>query len=276
MAQPPKYASREGGFARAELSGQVDDEAGLQRGSERGAEGQGIVLGGEMMGHGRHRGIIIYAGMGNGEWGMGTGMRGDPSTIAFAIVLAVCVCLPALAAEPAAKSRKKAESALDASAMDKRIADSKHVFVGEGVRIYFVNRRYQETPYIRAEGGGAVKSAVLVVKVVRMLHPAAQNPGQVLVPIETSRDVFGTGNSPYDREVERLVGKQGIWFGEIVVRSDVEDGKPFEDPVTLLQTGSADAKRRPTASPLPMRYLKEVTNSIARKGASQAAALKTD
>jgi hypothetical protein len=173
-------------------------------------------------------------------------------------------CVPALAAE--AKSRKKAEPALDVSALEKRVADSKHVFVGEGVRIYFVDRRYRETPYIRAEGSGAIKSAVVVVKVTKLLHPgAAEIPGHVLVPIETSRDAFGAGNSPYDREVERLVGKQGIWFGEIVVRKDAGDGKPLEDPVTLLQAGS----RRPTASPLPIRYLKEVNDSIARRGGSQ-------
>jgi hypothetical protein len=202
-------------------------------------------------------------------------MRDDPSTIAFAIVLAVCVCLPALAAEPAAKSRKKAEPAFDASALDRRIVDSKHVFVGEGVRIYFVDRRYRETPYIRAAGDGAIKSAMLVVKVVKVLHPAAaENPGHVLVPIETSRDVFGEGRSRYDREVERLVGKQGIWFGEIVVRKEAGDGKPLEDPVTLLHGG--DSKPRATVSPLPMRYLREVNDSIARKGGSQAAALKTE
>ena len=181
--------------------------------------------------------------------------------------------LPAVAGEAPSKSRKKAEPALDASTVDKRVADSKHVFVGEGVRIYFVDRRYRETPYIRAEGSGAVKSAVVVVKVTKLLHPAAaQNPGHVLVPIETSRDVFGAGSSPYDREVERLVGKQGIWFGEIVVRSDAEDGKPFEDPVTLLRAG--DAKRKVAATPLHIKYLKDVNDSIARKGGSQAAALK--
>jgi len=184
-------------------------------------------------------------------------------------------CIAAFAGEAASKSRKKAEPAFDASALDRRIADSKHVFVGEGVRIYFVDRRYRETPYIRAAGDGSIKSAMVVVKVVKVLHPAAaENPGHVLVPLETSRDVFGEGRSRYDREVERLVGKQGIWFGEIVVRKEAGDGQPLEDPVTLLQAG--DSKRRPTASPLPMRYLKEVTNSIARKGGSQAAALKTD
>ncbi len=175
-------------------------------------------------------------------------------------------CVPALAAE--AKPRKKAEPALDVSALQKRVGDSKHVFVGEGVRIYFVDRRYRETPYIRAEGAGATKSAMVVVKVVKILHPAgAENPGHVLIPMETSRDVFGAGNSPYDREVERLVGKQAIWFGEIVMRKDAGDGKPLEEPVTLLQAG--DSRRRPTASPLPMRYLKDVNDSIARRGGSQ-------
>jgi hypothetical protein len=61
-----------------------------------------------------------------------------------------------------------------------------------------------------------------------------------------------------------------------VVRKEAGDGKPLEDPVTLLQAGSPDAKRRPAPSPLPMRYLKEVNDGIARKGGSQAAALKTE
>jgi hypothetical protein len=173
----------------------------------------------------------------------------------------------ALAAE--AKARKKAAPGLDAAALDKRIGESKHVFIGEGVRIYFVDRRYRETPYIRAAGDGAVKQAMVVVKVVKLLQPAgAEVPVQVLVPIETSRDVFREERSRYDQEVERLVGKQGIWFGEIVVRKDLG-----EDPVTLLMTTPANAKRRPAASPLSISHLKQVTASIERlKGAAQTAA----
>ena len=147
-------------------------------------------------------------------------------------------CLPLLAAEAGSKSAKRAVPALDAAALDKRIADARHVFVGEAVRIYFVDRSYRETPYIRAAGDGSVKSAMVVVKVVKPLHPAgAEFPGQVLVPIETSRDAFSEGRSRYDREVDRLVGKQGIWFGEIVTRKDSTHRKPLEDPVTLLMMG---------------------------------------
>lgn len=188
-------------------------------------------------------------------------------------------CLPAFAAEAASKSRKKAVPALDASAVDKRISDSKHVFVGEGVRIYFVDRSYRETPYIRAAGDGSIKSAMVVVKVVKLLHPAgAENPGYVLVPIETSRDVFREGRSRYDQEVDRLVGKQGIWFGEIVVRKDGNDRKALEEPITLLHAGAPDARRRPAASPLPVKYLKEVNDSIARlkSGAQPAAAQRAE
>ena len=179
-------------------------------------------------------------------------------------------CLPAHAAE--AKARKKAEPALDVAALDKRITDARHVFVGEGVRIYFVDRHYRETPYIRAAGDGSVKSAVVVVKVVKLLQPAGSEvPMQVLVPIETSRDVFREERSRYDQEVERLVGKQGIWFGEIVLRKDAG-----EDPVALLQSGAADPKRRPAARPLPMGHLKQVTAGIERVKGGKQAALKAE
>jgi hypothetical protein len=135
------------------------------------------------------------------------------------------------------------------------------------VRIYFVNRQYRETPYIRAAGEGADRSAMVVVKVVKVLHPPGGSvPDKVLVPIETSRNVLGDGRSPYDVEVERHVGKQGIWFGEIVVRTDYGDDKsgrrPLEEPITLLQ--SWDAKRKPAVNSLPIKQLKEVTDSISR------------
>ena len=88
-----------------------------------------------------------------------------------------------------------------------------------------------------------------------------------MVPIETSKgDIFGDARSPYDELVERHVGKQGIWFGEIVVRADYGDDrsgrKPLEEPVTLLQ--SWDAKRKPAVSSLPIKQLKEVEASISR------------
>lgn len=153
--------------------------------------------------------------------------------------------------------------------MDRRVADSATIFVGEGMRVYFVDRQYREVPYVRAAGEGTNKSALVVVKVVKVLHPpGAGGPDRVLVPIETTRDVFGEGRSPYDEQVERHVGKQGIWFGEIVVRKDYGDDrtgrKPLEEPVTLLQSGSGDAKRKPVANSLPMKHLKEVVDSIGR------------
>ena len=178
----------------------------------------------------------------------------------------------ALASE--SKARKKPEPSLDTAALDKRITGAKHVFIGEGVRIYFVDRRYRETPYIRAAGDGAVKQAMVVVKVVKLLQPAGvEVPAQVLVPIETSRDVYREERSRYDQEVERLVGKQGIWFGEIVTRKEGDDRKPLEEPVTVLQAVSADGKRRPVATPLSINHLKQVVAGIERlKGGAQTAA----
>jgi hypothetical protein len=195
------------------------------------------------------------------------------ASVVFFSGLVALLAESVFAAEPAAKARKKVEPGFDTAALDKRIADAKHVFIGEGVRIYFVDRRYRETPYIRAAGDGAVKSAMVVVKVVKLLQPAGTEvPAQVLVPTETSRDVYREERSRYDQEVERLVGKQGIWLGEIVVRKDLG-----EDPVALLETGPAGAKRRPAARPLPMNRLKQVTAAIERlKGGAQAAALKAD
>ena len=98
-----------------------------------------------------------------------------------------------------------------------------------------------------------------------MHPPGVSVPDKIFVPIETSRNVLGAGRSPYDEQVERHIGKQGIWFGEIVVRKDYGEGagrKPLEEPITFLQ--SWDAKRRPAASSLPIKQLKEVTESIDR------------
>jgi len=183
--------------------------------------------------------------------------------------LAFCIdSVPASASEAASRSRKKADRPPDTSAIDRRVAESKAILVGEGVRIFFVDRQYREVPYIRAAGDGAHKSAMVQVKVVKVLHGAgAESPAQILVPITTSRDAFGEGRSPYDREVERLVGKQGIWFGEVAVRKEAGEGRPLENPVTLLLPPATDAKRKGASpGPLPMTQLKHVTDSIARVG----------
>ena len=176
----------------------------------------------------------------------------------------------ALAIESTKKPAKKAKSVVpfDSSSLDKRVAESKTIFVGEGARVYFVNRQYQETPYIRAAGEGADRSAMIVVKVVKVLHPpGASVPEKIFVPIETSRNVLGEGRSPYDEQVARHVGKQGIWFGEIVVRREYGEGpgrKPLEAPVTVLQSASVDAKRKLAANSLPIKDLNEVVASINR------------
>ena len=176
----------------------------------------------------------------------------------------------AMASEATKKPAKKTKSAapVDPASLDKRVADSKTIFVGEGARIYFVDRQYRETPYIRAAGEGADRSAMIVVKVVKVLHPpGASVPEKILVPIETSRNVLGEGRSPYDEQVARHVGKQGIWFGEIAVRREYGEGaarKPLEDPITVLQPGSGDAKRKLAANSLPIKDLKEVVESINR------------
>ena len=191
----------------------------------------------------------------------------------WALMLAGALALAggsALAIESAKKPAKKAKSVapFDPSSLDKRVAESKTIFVGEGARVYFVNRQYQETPYIRAAGDGADRSAMIVVKVVKVLHPpGASMPEKILVPIETSKNILGEGRSPYDEQVARHIGKQGIWFGEIVVRREYGEGpgrKPLEDPITVLESGSKDAKRKTAASPLPIAQLKDVDAAVAR------------
>ena len=199
----------------------------------------------------------------------------------MALILAAAIAFAsgsALANEPAKKPAKKekAKSAapVDPALLDKRVAESKTIFVGEGARIYFVDRQYRETPYIRAAGEGADRSAMIVVKVVKVLHPpGASVPEKILVPIETSRNVLGEGRSPYDEQVARHIGKQGIWFGEIAVRREYGEGagrKPLEDPITVLQPGSADAKRKLAANSLPIAQLKDVEAAVARVKSGKA------
>jgi hypothetical protein len=177
---------------------------------------------------------------------------------------------PAWASEPEPKKKaaKKARAPVESPALDRRVGDAKTIFVGEAVRIYFVDRRYQEVPYIRAAGEGPNRSAMILVKVAKVLHPAnADISSRILVPIETNKgDIFSDHRSPYDEQVARYVGKQGIWFGDIVVRTDSGDDKigrkPLEDPLTFLQAW--DSKKRPVASALPIAQLKEVEGSIKR------------
>ena len=192
------------------------------------------------------------------------------SSLCLAALLLVVFAAPAMASEGAPKKKvaKKARAPVESPALDKRVADARTIFVGDAVRIYFVDRRNQETPYIRAAGEGSAKSAMILVKVTKVLHPAnAEVPGRVFVPIETSKgDIFADGHSPYDEQVQRHVGKPGIWFGEIKVVSDFSDDKsgrkPLEDPIALLQ--SWDAKKKPVVNSLPIKQLKEVEASIGR------------
>ena len=174
-------------------------------------------------------------------------------------------CAPVLAAEGEPKKRAKAKAPqvrAEPVEMDKRVAESKFIFLGEGVRIYFLDRQYRETPYIRAADDGKLKSAVLVVKVVKSLQAATGDiPVQILVPISTDRDVFGEGRSHYDQQVARHVGKQGIWFGDFETRSSYGDPKaprPLENPVTFFRSKSG-------TTPLPEKQLKEVVASIKSK-----------
>lgn len=196
----------------------------------------------------------------------------------FAATLAVA-CVPVLA-EDAAPGAKKAEKKpekkaerkmrvpVDSPALERRVGDAQTILVGEAVRIYFVDRRYQEVPYIRAAGEGSNRTAMILVKVARVLHPANANiSNRILVPIETNKgDIFSDRRSPYDEEVARYVGKQGIWFGEIVVRTESGDEKmvrkPLEDPLTFLHAW--DSKKRPVASSVPLAQLKEVESAIKR------------
>jgi hypothetical protein len=181
-----------------------------------------------------------------------------------AIALAM-MCVPAIAAEGETKKRAKAKAPqvhAEPVELDKRVAESKFIFLGEGVRIYFLDRQYRETPYIRAADDGRMKSAVLVVKIVKPLQPAKGDlPAQILVPISTDRDIYGDGRSHYDHLVARHVGKQGIWFGDFETRSSYGDPKaprPLEDPVTFFRSKSG-------TTPLPEKQLKEVVASINSK-----------
>jgi hypothetical protein len=202
-----------------------------------------------------------------------------PSILA---VVLVCASVPAWAGEgePKKKAAKKARAPVESPALDKRIAAAKMIVVGDAVRIYFVDRRYQETPYIRAAGEGSAKSAMILIKVTKVLQPAdAIVPERVLIPIETSKgDIFSDGRSPYDEEVARHVGKPGIWFGELVVRLDYGDDKsgrkPLEDPLAFLQ--SWNSKKRPVASSLPIAQLKEVEAGINRVKLAKAAPPATE
>jgi ribosomal protein L12E/L44/L45/RPP1/RPP2 len=181
---------------------------------------------------------------------------------AIALVMA---CAPALAAEGETKKRAKAKAPqvrAEPVDLDQRVAESKFIFLGEGVRIYFLDRQYRETPYIRAADDGKLKSAVLVVKVVKPLQPVKGDlPAQILVPISTDRDVFGEGRSHYDHQVARLVGKQGIWFGDFVTHNSYGDAKaprPLENPVTFFKSKSG-------TTPLPEKQLKEVVANISKR-----------
>ena len=185
-------------------------------------------------------------------------------------------------AEPKKKPAKKARAPADSTAVDRRVAGASTIFIGEGMWIYFIDRRYQEVPYIRAVGEGANKSALIAVKVVKVLHPPnAELPAKVLVPVATHKgDIASDAPSPYDDLVGRYVGKQNIWFGELAVRSDYGDDKsgrkPLEDPLTFLQAW--DSKKRPIVSALPIEQLKNVEGSIKRvkKGRDEGGGMRDE
>ena len=181
------------------------------------------------------------------------------------VIALVMTCALAFAAEGEPKKRAKAKAPqvrAEPVDLDQRVAESKFIILGEGVRIYFIDRWYREAPYIRAADEGRLKSAVLVVKVLKQLQPAAgEAPAQILVPIATDKDVFGEGRSHYDQQVARLVGKQGIWFGELATINSYGDPKaprPLDNPVTFFRSKSG-------TTPLPEKQLKEVVASINSK-----------
>lgn len=202
-------------------------------------------------------------------------MGATTNLIGAVAVAMVCVSAVAAEGEPKRRAKKAEAPRAEPVSLDQRIAESKYIFLGEGVRIYFLDRQYRETPYIRAADDGRMKSAALVVKVIRQLQPEkGEAPAQILVPISTDRDVFGDGRSHYDQQVARLVGKKGIWFGDFVTVREYGDPRaprPLENPVTFF-------KSKTGATPLPDKQLKEVTAAISgrkSKGESRKSEVAT-
>lgn len=188
--------------------------------------------------------------------------------LAFALTAAMAAVALGAESEPKKKGKPGAVQRAEPVSLDDRVAQSRAIFVGEPMRIYFVNYQYREISYIRSAGYGTARNAMMVVKVKKVLHaPPGDFPEQVLVPVYTTRDVFGEGPSPYDRMVERYVGKQAIWMGEVITIKHWGDDKnpqPIEDPVVTFQARAPDGQRRVFPAPYDIKRLNEVNEAIAR------------
>lgn len=196
--------------------------------------------------------------------------------LAFALTAAMAAAAWGAESEPKKKARTKTVQRAEPVSLEERVAQSRAIFVGEPMRIYFVNYQYREIAYIRSAGYGTARNAMMVVKVQKVLHaPPGDFPSQVLVPVYTTRDVFGEGPSPYDRMVQRYVGKPAIWMGEVVTirhYGNEKNPRPLEDPVVTFQARAPDGDRRVFPAPYDIKRLNEVSDAVARiKGGAKPA-----
>ena len=141
--------------------------------------------------------------------------------------------------------------------LDQRVAAADFIFVGEGRRLFFVDKQYKEVPYEQAATMHKLKAAVIEVAVVKSLFPVAWTEGTVvLIPVATWKDSAGRGGS-YEKFLHRELA--------------VGDGtSPRLRRRIHAHTPSTPAARvGPKDNPLDVTYLDQVIVSIEKRIASR-------
>jgi hypothetical protein len=165
--------------------------------------------------------------------------------------------------------------------VDDRVAQSDLIFVGEPVRIYFVDKEYKEVPYedsvVETEDPQShlrLRRALLEIKVNSVLWEASPKERKhVLFPLSpVAKEIgFFDRSSIYEELSTKYIGHKGIWFGHTLILAEYyeipSDGgfskkQTMRDAVELFHPKFWVARSHRVPNPMPLSDLEEVKGSI--------------
>jgi len=151
--------------------------------------------------------------------------------------------------------------------MDDKVNGAQYVFVGKAVRIYFVDKNYEEIKEPLTLSG--FQPAVLEVNVQSTLYPSDwQPPEHVLVGISSSVRKEGSSSSMFQEQQERYVGRELIYFlnkQRITRYAGHDKTSQRRELLVRYYFPKFFPLKGPRDNPLQLSYLEQVKESVKRR-----------
>lgn len=191
------------------------------------------------------------------------------------VVATVCVFAPYAWSQvenvpPGAAPSRPVRPIPEAVTFDQKLLASEQVFIGTGHRIYFADRLGREASFENAYSvvpGNDVRLAILEVRIDRELYSTNTEYSTRLAkfPLWTSTVRYGGNQSGYEYQIEKFVGKSGIYFTMRVLETIYElDNQRHQVVATVLYDRfvNTPAQQGPTGNPLPLTDIPLVLEAI--------------